>query len=272
MFARLHAQVHEIRLDLHGRWLRRQERAALRRLGADIEAEAENGSTELRAILIEIAKARQQLGELAEERATSLATDRTDLRRVAQWIRPFVIARGLCARAVLNHRASAVDRRLTSLHESAGALAAERASMARRGELVGVRAGLHRLAAEREQWLAPFGGTAHPVWIHRAGRESAVLAQAFVKQLRSTLLPKAPALAGMAVGWWIANTYTDSHLRSALRSIGIGHGGTHVVSGSTYKAMSFWLPLLAAAVCAYVGERLAEFYRERTRDTKAEPS
>jgi hypothetical protein len=66
----------------------------------------------------------------------------------------------------------------------------------------------------------------------------------------------------MAVGWWIANTYTDSHLRSALRSIGIGQGGTHVVSSSTFKAMSFWLPLFAAAVCAYLGERLAEFYRE----------
>jgi hypothetical protein len=65
----------------------------------------------------------------------------------------------------------------------------------------------------------------------------------------------------MAVGWWIANTYTDSHLRSALRSLGLGHGGTHVVSGSTLKAMSFWLPLFAAAVCAYVGERVAGYYR-----------
>jgi hypothetical protein len=67
----------------------------------------------------------------------------------------------------------------------------------------------------------------------------------------------------MAVGWWIANTYTDSHVRSALRSVGIGSGGTHVVSGSTFKAMSFWLPLLAAAVCAYLGERIVRYYRAR---------
>ena len=36
------------------------------------------------------------------------------------------------------------------------------------------------------------------------------------------------------------------------------------MSGSTYRAMSFWLPLLAAALCAYLGERLAAYYRERT--------
>jgi hypothetical protein len=30
-----------------------------------------------------------------------------------------------------------------------------------------------------------------------------------------------------------------------------------VVSGSTYKLMQFWLPLLAAALCAYLGKRLA---------------
>ncbi len=265
MLPRIQAQFHEVRLDLHSRWLRRQERAALRRLGEDIAAGPENDNTELRTILTEIAEARQQLGALAEERAASLGADRTDLREVAKWIRPLVIARGLCARAVLSHRASAVHRRLVPLHEAVGALAAGRDSAAQRHELVEARLGLDRLTAEREQRLAPFGGTAHPAWIRRAGTESAGLARALVKQLRSTLVPKMPALGGMAVGWWIANTYTDSHVRSALRSLGIGHGGTHVVSGSTYKAMSFWLPLLAAAVCAYLGERLAEFYRDRVR-------
>ena len=88
-----------------------------------------------------------------------------------------------------------------------------------------------------------------------SGRCRAVLAQ-----LRSHFLPKAPALAGLAVGWWIARTYTDSHLHSVLRTLGIGKGGTRVVSSSTYEAMSFWLPLLAAALCAYLGERLAAYY------------
>ncbi len=67
----------------------------------------------------------------------------------------------------------------------------------------------------------------------------------------------------MAAGWWVTNTYTDSHFRSALRSVGIGSGGTRVVSGETYRAMSFWLPILAAAVCAYLGDRLAGYVRRR---------
>jgi hypothetical protein len=239
MFARLQAQAHEIRLDLHSRWLRRQERAALRRLGEDIATGTENENTELRAVRAEISAARQQLGVLAEERASSLAGDRADLRRVATWIQPLVIIRGLCGRAVLYHRASAVHKRLASLHEAAGTLAASRGPMPQRRELVEARDWLERVTSERDQRLAAFGGTAHPAWLRRAAMEAAGLAGAFLKQLRSTLLPKVPALAGMMVGWWITNTYTDSHLRSALRSLGLGHGGTHVVSASTYKAMSF---------------------------------
>jgi hypothetical protein len=44
-----------------------------------------------------------------------------------------------------------------------------------------------------------------------------VLGRSVLIQLRSHLLPTAPAIAGLAVGWWIANTYTDSHLRSVTR-------------------------------------------------------
>jgi len=263
MFARLQAQVHEVRLDLHTRWLRRQERAALRRLGEDVAAGPANDHTELSEILTQIAEARRQLGELAEERAASLQADRTDLRRVTAWVQPVVIARGLCDRAVLHHRAAVVRRRLVPLYEAAGTLAAERGLSMKQREVSEARTGLARLTREREQRVAPFGQTAHPASLRRAGTELVALGRAVMRQLRSTLLPKVPALAGLVVGWWIANTYTDSHLRSALRSIGIGHGGTRVVSASTYKAMSFWLPLLAAAVCAYLGERIMQVYRER---------
>jgi hypothetical protein len=91
--------------------------------------------------------------------------------------------------------------------------------------------------------------------------------RAVLIQLRSHLLPKGPAIAGLTVGWWIANTYTDSHLRAVARSLGIGSGGTRVVSSSTYESMSFWLPLLAAAMCAYLGERLGAYYRGGPADT-----
>jgi hypothetical protein len=52
-------------------------------------------------------------------------------------------------------------------------------------------------------------------------------------------------------------TASARYARSILRSVGIGHGGTHVVSASTYKVMQVGLPLLAAAVCAYLGQRIA---------------
>jgi hypothetical protein len=181
---------------------------------------------------------------------------------VSSWIKPLVIVRGLCARAVLRHRRLAAERGLYRRYEALGALAASDPRGAS-AELVGSRAALERLRAERERRLARFGETAHPAWATTAVAESAGLGRAILGQLRSTLLPKGPALAGMAVGWWIVNTYTDSPLRSALRSIGLGHGGTHVVSGSTLKAMNFWLPLFAAAGCAYLGERVAGYYRGR---------
>lgn len=100
-----------------------------------------------------------------------------------------------------------------------------------------------------------------PAW---AGvtREAMGFGRAVFRQLRSHLLPRVPAIAGMVVGWWIANTYTDSHVRSVLHSVGIGSGGTRVVSGSAYRAMSFWVPLLAAAACAHMGERLAQWWWE----------
>jgi hypothetical protein len=70
-----------------------------------------------------------------------------------------------------------------------------------------------------------------------------------------------PALAGLAVGWWIAQTYTDSRWKSVLRTVGVGDGGTRVVSSDTLQAMSFWLPIFAAAICAYLGDRIARSFR-----------
>jgi hypothetical protein len=130
-------------------------------------------------------------------------------------------------------------------------------------KVAAVRGQLAAVTAERERWVAPYGGRALPDWTAQAGAEATVFGRAVLTQLRSHLLPKAPAIAGLTVGWWIANTYTDSHLRSAIRSLGIGSGGTRVVSSSTYEAMTFWLPLLAAALCAYLGERLGAHYRGR---------
>jgi hypothetical protein len=109
-------------------------------------------------------------------------------------------------------------------------------------------------------------GDSRPEWTGAMVRESREFSTAVWQQLRGKLLPRASALAGLAAGWWVASTYTDSHLRSIMNTVGLGRGGTHVVSGSTYKAMSFWLPILAAAICAYLGDRVARAIKHRHKD------
>ena len=152
--------------------------------------------------------------------------------------------RGLCDRALLHYQLRRYRREMGLCHEALG-----RAAL--RNSVEGVR-------------LEP---PAPAFRIHRtrlvrvAKHEGRALGTAVLQQLRGALLPRASALAGLAAGWWVASTYTDSHLRSIMNTVGLGRGGTHVVSGSTYKAMSFWFPILAAAICAYLGDRLARRIR-----------
>jgi hypothetical protein len=256
MLARLHALSHEIRLDLRSRQLRRRERLALRRLGAEVASSGAAGGEALAPLLAEIAEGERRAAALIAESQASLEADRADLREVAGWMKPVVVVRGGCTRMVLRHRRSIELRALWPRLEALGELV----SGSPASEVVALRKQLALIANERQRWGAPYGGSALPTWAPRAARETVGFGRAVLSQLRSQVFPKAPALVGLAVGWWIANTYTDSHLRSALRSIGIGSGGTRVVSSSTYEAMSFWLPLLSAALCAYVGERIGAFY------------
>jgi hypothetical protein len=264
MFARLHAQFHEVRLDLRGRQLRHRERLGLRRLGEEVARREAGGSEAFARLVGEIAEGERRAAALVAEGRASLDADRADLCAVAVWVKPAVVLRGLCTRLVLRHRRSLERRALRPRFEALGELATESAepgSLTR--EVAAARGQLAAVTAERERWGAPYGGRALPDWTTRAGAEAVGFGRAVLIQLRSHLLPKAPAIAGLTVGWWIANTYTDSHLRSTLRSLGIGSGGTRVVSSSTYQAMTFWLPLLAAALCAYLGERLGAYYRGR---------
>ncbi|HWB43503.1 MAG TPA: hypothetical protein VG500_19745 [Gemmatimonadales bacterium] len=261
MLDRLQAQLHEIRLDLRTSRLRQRERLARRRLGEELVQEGAAGIEAFAAPIGEIAEGERRIAALLAERRASLEADRRDLGVVAGWVKPAVVLRGLCTRLVLRHRCWLERRALRPRLEMLGELAT--GSVARDREVTRLRGELAAVAAERQRWGAPYGGRALPSSLGRAGMEAGRFVRALLAQLRSHLLPKAPAIAGLTVGWWIANTYTDSHLRSVLRSVGIGSGGTRVVSSSTYEAMTFWLPLLAAALCAYLGERLAAFYRGR---------
>ena len=229
----------DLRREMDRRQAVAREREAFRRTGARLalsEAGPSEAQTRLRE---EVRRASSALEALATERRAVAQAEARDLRRVAWWVRPAVVVRAFASRVVLQDEQRRTRRALDHAHEALGRTAA----------LGG--AGLSTLAS------GPTGEPG-PEWADRTQREVRGLGLAVWEQLRGHLFPKLPALAGMAVGWWIANTYTDSRVRSVLRTVGIGSGGTHVVSGSTYRAMSFWLPLLTAALCAYAGERLWE--------------
>jgi hypothetical protein len=266
MHSRIHAQFHELRLHLRQAMLRREETAALQRAGEAAARAREMDGTDAERLVREVAAINGRLDDLSRQAERSLASDRIDIARVAPWMRPVVVLRGLATRLVLAHLRAGERRALRPRHVELGRLVAPSV------ELATVRARLEATAAERARWVAPYGETALPAWSADVGKTAAGLGRAVGRQLRSQLVPRGPALAGLAVGWWITRTYTDSHLRSALRSIGIGSGGTRVVSASTLEAMQFWLPLLAAALCAYAGERIAAFYAEREGGVEGGPA
>jgi hypothetical protein len=252
MIDQIHAQLDAIRLGVHRQRLHHRERRALARLGRVTLGDGGSREGRLATLAADAAKTRCYVDALEQERRTALAATRADLGAGPRWMAPVALVRGASAQVALRRRRAAAEQALKELHLTAGRLAMTNASNPAAREVQAVRAQMAALQAK------PL-----PAWADRARSEAKHLQGAIWSQLRAQLTPKAPALAGMAMGWWITSRYTDSHARSILRSIGIGHGGTHVVSGSTYKAMQFGLPLLAAAVCAYVGERIALAVRER---------
>ena len=234
MLSRLQQVPSELRQEVLRRRALAEAREAFRLAGVRLASEEASPGEPLRAWRDEIRRALETSASIAEERRLVGEARARDLSQVAWWIHPAVALRAFASHVVLQHRRFRAMRALDSAYEALGRAAAH---------------GPHTLAD-------PPGAERARDWGAQAGREVLRFTAAMWHQLRSFLFPKAPALAGMAVGWWIANTYTDSRVRSVLRSVGIGSGGTHLVSGSTYRAMTFWAPLFAAALCAYAGERI----------------
>jgi len=239
--------VQTARQDHATRQARRRELAAFARAGERMAAGGAGLTAGQADILVQIRPIQTQIAELVAAIERSRAKDRADYGIVSSWMRPAVVARGFCDRLVLKHLRAQCRRRLRPLYEEVGATAEITTSVTPLATLALV-----------------------PPSVPRSGRLSVGVAKegmafgmAFWKQLTTVLFPRAPALAGLAVGWWIARNYTDSRWRSLLHRVGIGDGGTRVVSSDTLQAMSFWLPILAAAICAYLGDRLARWFRRR---------
>jgi hypothetical protein len=173
----------------------------------------------------------------------SLARDRADWAALPGWAKSLAVVRGLLDRAVLR-----ILRR--------GAL--------RERDWACVAQGLEsddpevRLARERRAGLAMRVGR-----MPLAAREAAQFSRALLRETRGQILPRVPALVGLGVGFWVAQTFTDSGFSATLHSWGIGDGPRYAVESETLHAMRFWLPLLAAALTSYVGARVAALVRSR---------
>lgn len=198
---------------------------------------------------------RRRVDALTEALDQSLEADRADYASVSPAMRLIVIVRGLCTRAILRHQRQRCYTNLRPFYEELGAAA---------GKGLGRRVDKPQTSTADDQ-------RPQDVWKGRLAAEARLLGKALKRQLLDRLFPRLPALAGLIAGWWVANTYTDSHWKSALRSVGIGDGGTHVVSGEMYHLLVVGLPILSAAVCAYLGDRLAHVIRSRYAAAKPPP-
>ncbi len=76
-------------------------------------------------------------------------------------------------------------------------------------------------------------------------------------------IPGVSAIAGLLVGSWVASTFTTSRFKGFLASWGLIKGGTRVVSTTSYSFLSFSLPILSAAITAYIVQKAMMAYREK---------
>ena len=153
---------------------RRAERVALRILGGALA-----GSAAVGRLVDEVRSRGHAEDHLRTAMRASLEEDRADFAAASAPARPFVILRGVAARAVLRDRLRAARRTRDELRERLGRAAMEGAAKVSREAFVAdallrareARARLSALVTEHATLLAPFGGSAWPDWMHGAGRE-----------------------------------------------------------------------------------------------------
>jgi hypothetical protein len=85
----------------------------------------------------------------------------------------------------------------------------------------------------------------------------------YLQQQIFNQIPGVSAISGLLMGAWVASTFTTSPIKGFLASWGIIKGGTRVVSKTTYSFLSFALPILAAAITAFIVQKAMKAYREK---------
>lgn len=93
-------------------------------------------------------------------------------------------------------------------------------------------------------------------------KEGKEISRFLVSQLYKQI-PGVSGIAAMMVGAWVASTFTSSPWRAALSRWGLIQGGKYYVSGWMYNLLSVGLPILTAALTAYLVQKLLKHYREQ---------
>jgi hypothetical protein len=236
----LRAQLDALRLGVHQRDLRRREQDALARLGKVTLAEGGARSGRLASLAGEAASIQKRLDGLSAERRSAAGT--------------------AAMRADLQRRREPLEQKLREVCLTAGRLAMAMPATGAAGgseEVQTIRSELANTASEQARLRA----------------EGRRLGEELVERLRAWATPRAPALVAMALGWWIASRYTESHIKTIMKSLGLSlkPSGAHLMSASADRMLiEYGLPLIVAVVCAKVGSRLwawgapvMETYRER---------
>jgi hypothetical protein len=222
---------------------------------------------------------REERDAMGRALAASLDEDRADWVTASPWLKAVIVARGLLVRAVLRARRRRIERDLAPILRNVGSLAVVRCSA---GGLLpdDVAAAVEQrrrevddATARLQQFLEPLGGRALPPWARAGVRQTSRFAIGLGGQVGSRLLPRLPGLAGLAAGWWVAQSFTASRWAAFTQTLGLRRGGPRVVSAETYQRLEFWVPLLSAALCAYAASRLGALLERRYghgRDVEAD--
>src|SRR5207248_11362559 len=127
---------------------------------------------------------------------------------VPRRVRPLATRRGRAHRGVRRSCLYRARKELSAAWERLGGDALDDASLTvPAAELArAARAAALRAYDDRERLLAPYAGAALPPAMARGAREARHLTRSVAKEVRGALVPRLPAVAGMGVGWWIANT------------------------------------------------------------------
>jgi hypothetical protein len=209
--------------------------------------------------------------ELAQRLATSLAADRRDYRAtdsdLGRWL---IVVRGILDRLVVRDEAWRARRELPGRLRELGArvmadaAATEALPADERARAAAAQKALRDAASEREALLAPYGGQALPNPLRVLVAECATFFEFVRDELSKKVVLRLPAYAAMGAAWWVTHHFTSGRFEGRLNHyFGVGRTG---LSPEAIDWMSFWLPVLAAALLAYVLSTLTKRVRRRYLD------